>query len=46
LKLINENPNNELIETQWLKYCYAGKVLLKGLQNRRIEEYKLYNSEI
>ena len=46
LKMININPNDENIENQWLKYCYAGKVFLQGLHNRRIEEYKLYNSEI
>jgi lysozyme len=46
LKMINVNPNDERIETQWLKYCYAGKVLLQGLHNRRVAEYKLYNSEV
>lgn len=47
LKIIKANPNNiPEIEKQFLRWVYVGKTKLKGLENRRKDEVKLYKSEV
>ena len=41
-KLINIDPNNPLIEEQFLKWCRSNGKVLKGLLNRREAESALY----
>jgi len=43
LKKILLNPKDESIETEFLKWVYAGGKELKGLLNRRKSEWHLYH---
>ena len=46
-KEIQKDKNNlEAIKKQWLRWCYADGKKLKGLENRRIKEYELYEKGI
>lgn len=42
LKRVNSNPNNPLISNEFRKWIYAGKKIVKGLQNRRNSEIEMY----
>ena len=42
LKKINENPNDESIEFEFLKWVNAGGKRIQGLVNRRVLESKMY----
>lgn len=42
LKLVNENPNNELIRNEFMKWNKANKKVIVGLTNRRKVESDLY----
>lgn len=42
LKMLNKNPNDPALKVQWLKWCYAGGKIMKGLIRRRIEEWQVY----
>lgn len=42
LKRVNSNPNNPLIANEFRKWIYAEKKIVKGLQNRRNAEVKVY----
>jgi lysozyme len=42
LKLVNKNPNDPLIKSEFLKWNKAAGRPLKGLTNRRIAEAELY----
>lgn len=44
LKLVNENPNNPAIETQFMRWVNAGGRPVQGLVNRRRHEANLYFS--
>ena len=46
-KEIQKDKNNlEAIKKQWLRWCYADGKKLKGLENRRIKEFELYEKGI
>ena len=44
LRLVNANPNNPAIRTEFQKWVRANNVVLKGLQERRKAESDLYFS--
>lgn len=46
LKLINQTPDNEGIENEFLRFVYAKGQKLRGLEKRRKEEVALYFSEV
>ena len=41
-QLINRNPEDPLIEREFLKWVYVGKIVLPGLHRRRLAESHLY----
>lgn len=46
-KKIKEDKNNlDVIEKEWLRWCYANKTKLKGLEIRRQKEFELYKQGI
>lgn len=46
-KEIQKDKNNlTTIKNQWLRWCYADGKKLKGLENRRLKEYELYEKGI
>lgn len=46
-KEIQKEKNNlTTIKKQWLRWCYANGKKLKGLENRRLKEYELYEKGI
>ena len=42
LKLVNEDPNNQAIDTQFMRWVFSGGRLVQGLVNRRRHEANLY----
>lgn len=46
LKLVNANPNNPAIATEFMKWVKAGGIVLPGLQRRRQAESELYFKEV
>jgi lysozyme len=44
LKLVNENPNNPSIQTEFMKWVYSNGKKVQGLVTRRTTESKLYFS--
>lgn len=44
LKLVNKNPNDPEIKTQFMRWIYSGGRPIQGLVNRRVSESNLYFS--
>lgn len=42
LRLVKSNPWNRRIEQEFMRWVYAGGKRLKGLENRRREEARIY----
>ncbi len=46
IKVINQNPNNfDLIYKEWIEFSLSKGKFIQGLQNRRIEELKMYKNQ-
>jgi lysozyme len=45
LKKININPLDPTIESEFSKWIYANKKVMKGLQTRRMNEYLLFKKK-
>jgi lysozyme len=46
LKKINENPKDPSIQLEFDKWIYSNHLPIKGLENRRRDEWKLYSTPI
>ena len=46
LKKVNKNVNDPLIADEFMKWIYAGGKVVRGLENRRKKEIKLYEKPV